>query len=148
MPGVTQSVPPIPRDDPKRIAVPPPSAEETMFRHYGEYWRIVYSGKSLSFGSTKGLFYIGYLLHHPEERVHSCELVKLTENASASESLGNGFDDGDATMERVRKAVTNRIRDCVLRIGKQHPTLGRHLSNTLQTGSYCWYRPERKIAWT
>jgi len=51
-------------------------------------------------------------------------------------------------MERARKAVTNRIRESIARIAKQHPALGRHLANGIQTGLHCVYRPEAKIVWT
>jgi hypothetical protein len=51
-------------------------------------------------------------------------------------------------MERVRKAVTNRIRVAVQRIGKQHPDLGHHLQNAIHTGYSCWYSPERLVTWS
>jgi hypothetical protein len=51
-------------------------------------------------------------------------------------------------MERVRKAVTNRIHDAVDRIAKQNPHLGRHLHNAIRTGFSCWYSPELPISWT
>lgn len=120
---------------------------ETMFRNHGEFWRVVYQGKSLTIGTTKGLVYIGYLLHHPDERIHCYDLSRLTESVTASANLDNGFDDRDPAMERVRKAVTNRIRDTIARMAKQHPALGRHLANAVQTGLQCWYRPERTIYW-
>jgi hypothetical protein len=44
-------------------------------------------------------------------------------------------------MDRVRKAVTNRIHDAVDRIAKQDPHLGRHLHNAIRTGFSCWYSP-------
>lgn len=50
-------------------------------------------------------------------------------------------------IERLRKAVTNRIRDAIQRIGKQHPDLGRHLRNAIHTGYCCWYSPERPVTW-
>jgi hypothetical protein len=51
-------------------------------------------------------------------------------------------------IERVRKAVTNRIHDAVERIVKQHPSLGRHLHNAIRTGFFCWYSPEIPVVWT
>jgi hypothetical protein len=51
-------------------------------------------------------------------------------------------------MERVRKAVTNRIHDAVDRIAKQNPHLGRHLHNAIRTGFSCWYSPEVPVIWT
>jgi hypothetical protein len=51
-------------------------------------------------------------------------------------------------MERVRKAVTNRIREAIQRIVKQHPDLGHHLQNAIHTGHYCWYSSERPLTWS
>jgi hypothetical protein len=51
-------------------------------------------------------------------------------------------------MERVRKAVTNRIHEAIGRIAKQNPYLGRHLHNAIRTGFFCWYSPEFPVTWT
>jgi hypothetical protein len=51
-------------------------------------------------------------------------------------------------MERVRKAVTNRIREAIERIAKQHPSLGRHLRNGIRTGFSCSYSPDSPVSWT
>lgn len=44
--------------------------------------------------------------------------------------------------ERARKAVTARIRDAIKRIDEVHPGLGSHLEATVQTGTWCAYRPQ------
>jgi hypothetical protein len=54
---------------------------------------------------------------------------------------------GTDPTERARKAVTNRIRDSLARIGDANPSLGRHLRNSVHTGTFCSYRPERPTAW-
>jgi hypothetical protein len=51
-------------------------------------------------------------------------------------------------IERVRKAVTNRIHHAIERIANQHPSLGRHLHNAIRTGFFCWYSPEPPVVWT
>jgi hypothetical protein len=51
------------------------------------------------------------------------------------------------STERIRKAVTNRIRDAVARIAKEDPALARHLSNSIATGTFCRYSPDRGIPW-
>jgi hypothetical protein len=53
---------------------------------------------------------------------------------------------GDPT-ERARKAVTERIRTALERIGSAHPALGRHLENSIRTGIFCSYRPEAPVDW-
>jgi hypothetical protein len=53
----------------------------------------------------------------------------------------------DSQVERMRKAVTNRIHDGIDRIVEQNPVLGRHLSNGIRTGVFCRYSPENHISW-
>ncbi len=50
--------------------------------------------------------------------------------------------------ERARKAVSARIRLAIDRLAAEHPGLGRHLANSVQTGTFCCYRPERPTTWT
>jgi hypothetical protein len=50
-------------------------------------------------------------------------------------------------VERVRKAVTNRIRYSLDRIATEHDALGRHLANSVHTGTFCSYTPERPTTW-
>lgn len=51
-------------------------------------------------------------------------------------------------VERARKAVTGRIRLTIGRIEGEHPELARHLTNSLRTGTFCTYQPERPLDWT
>jgi tetratricopeptide (TPR) repeat protein len=50
-------------------------------------------------------------------------------------------------VERARKAVYNRLRDAIARIGEQHPELARHLERSVHTGTTCAYRPDHDPAW-
>jgi tetratricopeptide (TPR) repeat protein len=47
-----------------------------------------------------------------------------------------------ATAERARTSVTRSMRYSVARLAEHHPTLGRHLTQALGTGTYCVYRPD------
>jgi tetratricopeptide (TPR) repeat protein len=60
--------------------------------------------------------------------------------AGRSRALGSA-------AERARCAVTWRIRSAIKKIAVAHPSLGRHLENTVRTGTYCSYQPERPVAW-
>ena len=42
----------------------------------------------------------------------------------------------------------DRIEDAVRRIEAAHPELGRHLANSVRTGTFCTYSPERPVRWT
>lgn len=49
--------------------------------------------------------------------------------------------------ERLRKAVSGRIKASIERIEQLHPALGRHLRNSVRTGTWCSYVPERPVEW-
>jgi tetratricopeptide (TPR) repeat protein len=53
---------------------------------------------------------------------------------------------GDPT-ERARKAVAERIRAATARVRTAHPELGRHLRNSIRTGTFCSYTPETPTDW-
>jgi hypothetical protein len=50
-------------------------------------------------------------------------------------------------VERARKAVTMRIATAVRAIESVHPELARHLRNSVSTGRFCGYRPDRPVTW-
>ena len=54
--------------------------------------------------------------------------------------LGNG-------AERARSAVTWRMRSAMKKIAATHARLGRHLDNSVRTGTFCTYEPETPIEW-
>ena len=53
---------------------------------------------------------------------------------------------GDET-ERARKTVTARIREAMRRIDRVHPALGRHLRDSIHTGTRCAYLPDSPQTW-
>jgi hypothetical protein len=72
----------------------------------------------------------------------------LLEELSSSLGLGSRpRASGPDPVERLRKAVTARLRDAIRRIDAVHPALARHLSNSVRTGTFCSYRPEQPIVW-
>lgn len=54
---------------------------------------------------------------------------------------------GPDPVERLRKAVSARLRDAIRRIDAVHPGLGRHLESSVRTGTFCSYRPESPTEW-
>lgn len=69
-----------------------------------------------------------------------------TELCAAYGLFGRPRSAADLT-ERMRKAVTNRIRWSIRRIGQHHPALRRHLEASVRTGIVCSYVPERPVPW-
>ena len=50
-------------------------------------------------------------------------------------------------VEKVRSAVTWRIRNVITKMEKNHPDLARHLGLAIKTGTFCSYNPEKKVDW-
>jgi hypothetical protein len=49
--------------------------------------------------------------------------------------------------ERLRKAVTARIRDTMRRLDDRHPPLAAHLRAYVRTGTVCVYAPAEPVSW-
>ncbi len=72
----------------------------------------------------------------------------IVDELTASFGLGGrARSTGPDPVERLRKAVTARLRDAIRRIESVHPPLGRHLSNSVRTGTFCSYSPEQPVIW-
>jgi len=77
----------------------------------------------------------------------SAELDQLTDHLARALGMGRRSRQLNATVERARSAVTWRIRSAIKKIEAAHPILGRHLANSIRTGVFCCYAPEKEIAW-
>ena len=69
------------------------------------------------------------------------ELDFITRELSRAFGLGGRERPGGSAAERARVNVRRRIKDAIERIREQLPEAGRHLDNTIKTGSYCRYAP-------
>lgn len=49
--------------------------------------------------------------------------------------------------ERLRKAVSARVKASIDRLEDLHPPLGRHLRHAVRTGYWCSYVPEQPVIW-
>jgi len=47
--------------------------------------------------------------------------------------------------ERARVNITRAIKLALREIDEHHPALGRHLSTTIKTGTYCSYTPDVRM---
>jgi tetratricopeptide (TPR) repeat protein len=59
------------------------AGSECVFRREGEYWTVVYQGKTWRLKDAKGLHYIAHLLAQPGEQIRALELVARIGTASA-----------------------------------------------------------------
>jgi hypothetical protein len=75
------------------------------------------------------------------------EREALLAELSAATGLGGRPRVAGSATERMRKAVTYRIRHAIARIADAHPDLGRHLRASVRTGTWCGYTPERRVGW-
>jgi hypothetical protein len=55
---------------------------------------------------------------------------------------------GEDPVARVRRLVTLRMRREVDRVSQAHPALGRHLRDSVRTGTFCAYEPPAPTSWT
>ncbi len=85
---------------------------------------------------------------------HSEQLVQLQEeydqlidHLSGALGLAGKARKVGSPIEKARSAVTWRIRSAIKKIESQHPALGRHLSQSIKTGTLCRYQPELDVHW-
>jgi hypothetical protein len=71
----------------------------------------------------------------------------LLAELSSAAGLGGRTRTAGSPAERMRKAVTYRIRHAISQIADAHPELGRHLSASVRTGTWCGYSPEHPVDW-
>ncbi len=82
-----------------------------------------------------------------EDRADVGELEALRQALRGATGLGGRSRRLGDEVERARTAVTWRIRSAIKKIGVAHPRLGRHLENSVRTGSFCAYEPETTVQW-
>ncbi|MFH5831935.1 hypothetical protein [Halalkalibaculum sp. DA384] len=75
------------------------------------------------------------------------EYEQLVEHLSGALGLRGNIRKAGNTVERARSAVTWRIRSAISKIEQEHPSLGKHLSNSIKTGTFCIYKPETQVDW-
>lgn len=75
------------------------------------------------------------------------ELDQIVEHLSGALGIGGRSRPLGSAAERARSAVTWRIRNAIRKIATLHPRLGRHLENSVKTGTFCAYAPETPVSW-
>jgi tetratricopeptide (TPR) repeat protein len=75
------------------------------------------------------------------------EREMLLDQLAGAYGLGGRVRRTGSSSEKARSAVTARVRDALKRIAALDPELGRHLSHSVRTGTFCTYAPETPIRW-
>jgi len=75
------------------------------------------------------------------------ELDQIAETLAGALGLRGRTRTIGSGAERARSTVTWRIRSAIRKIAGVHPRLGRHLDNSINTGTFCSYQPEVPVAW-
>ena len=54
-----------------------------------------------------------------------------------------------STVEQARTSVTRTLRYAIARLTEHLPEVGRHLSGTVRTGTWCRYQPDplAQVSW-
>jgi predicted ATPase len=86
--------------------------------------------------------------HDParEERARD-ELGAIADALEAAYGLGGRPRRVADPAERARSAVAWRIRSALGKLEGEHEQLGRHLRNSVRTGTWCVYEPETPVQW-
>lgn len=67
----------------------------------------------------------------------------IARELSASIGLGGKARRGASAAERARVAVQKRVKDAIRRIEELDPAVGQYLGWTVQTGTFCVFRPKK-----
>jgi tetratricopeptide (TPR) repeat protein len=86
--------------------------------------------------------------HDDERAAHARQqLEQLAESVARDFGLGGRARLIGDPIERARKTVSTRIRRTIGVVGRTHPELGRHLDRSIDTGTWCAYRPAEPVRW-
>jgi hypothetical protein len=75
------------------------------------------------------------------------ERQALLDELRRAAGLGGRDRSLNSDRERLRKAVTARIRDILRRLDGRHPALAAHLRASVHTGAMCVYAPAAPVGW-
>ena len=85
--------------------VVPAAPTPYLIRRQGEFWTIVFEGRTFQLKDQKGLRFLAFLLAHPGRRVHVSELLALEDETRADAEGLEVFD------RQAMKEYRDRLRD-------------------------------------
>ncbi|MBY5161306.1 hypothetical protein [Salsipaludibacter albus] len=85
-------------------------------------------------------------MNDPERRALArADREYLVRELARATGIGGRSRRAKSTSERARSSVTRTLRYSIDRISEHHPALGDHLEQTIETGTYCAYRPDPRV---
>jgi TolB-like protein/Tfp pilus assembly protein PilF len=75
------------------------------------------------------------------------ELDPLLDHLAKAVGIGGKSRRLAGPAERARSAVTWRIRSAIKKIEAASAPVGRHFANSIRTGTFCSYCPEKPVSW-
>lgn len=86
-----------------------------------------------------------------EERIAAAqdEIDTLSRELSRAVDLHGRDRRANSPSERARLSVTRAIKVAIERVAKRHPSLARHLTSAIKTGTFCRYSPvpDKPVSW-
>lgn len=95
------------------VPEPSPAASEVddgVFRREGDYWSVVFAGRTARLRDSKGLRYLARLLAAPGRELHALDLVALEGGGPAAGVMAAG-DAGELLDARARAAYRRRLAE-------------------------------------
>ena len=80
--------------------------ESNVFRREGDFWLVVFEGRTVRVRDLKGMRYLGHLLAHPRREFHVLDLVA----AETGQRMALG-DAGEILDERAKSAYRRRLAE-------------------------------------
>jgi non-specific serine/threonine protein kinase len=71
----------------------------------------------------------------------------IAEQLAAAVGLGGRDRQAASSSERARSTVTKAVKAALNRIADHHAPLGRHLTTSIKTGTFCSYAPDEPSPW-
>jgi tetratricopeptide (TPR) repeat protein len=97
----------------------PAAADVSIFRREGDYWSVVFDGRTVRLRDLKGMRYLARLLANPGREFHALDLVAAetgsipqTQRGQAAELPGTGLGDaGEILDARAKNAYRRRLAE-------------------------------------
>ncbi|MGH2968314.1 MAG: transcriptional regulator [Solirubrobacteraceae bacterium] len=110
-----QTDPPAPVEEPHDGADERPAADLNMFRREGDYWSVVFEGRTVRVRDLKGMRYLARLLAHPDREFHVLDLVAAESGSAGQVESGQAAGLSHTTLGDAGEMLDTRAKDAYRR---------------------------------